>query len=46
MEDINSENKPQLTLKSKNQLHFGIEFGHKISELKVFRYGLRGVSII
>ena len=46
MEDINKEKSPQLSLKSKSQLHFGIDFSHKISNLKVFIYGLRGVSII
>lgn len=44
MEDIKEEIKPRLTLKSKSQLHYGIEFSHKISELRVFIYGLRGVS--
>ena len=44
MEDIKNENIPQLTLKSKSQLHYGIDFSHKISELRVFIYGLRGVS--
>ena len=46
MEDIKFENTPQLTIKSKSQLHFGIEFSHKISDLRIFIYGLRGVSII
>lgn len=45
MEDIKKEKNPQLSLKSKNQLHFGIDFSQKISNLKVFIYGLRGVSI-
>ena len=40
----NKNDNPQLTLKSKSQLHFGIDFSHKISELRVFIYGLRGVS--
>ena len=44
MEDIKNENIPQLALKSKSQLHYGIDFSHKISELRVFIYGLRGVS--
>ena len=44
MEDIKIENNPQLTLKSKSQLHYGIDFSRKISDLKVFIYGLRGVS--
>ena len=43
--EIKNENYPQLTIKSKSQLHFGIDFSHKISELRVFIYGLRGVSI-
>ena len=46
MEDIKIEKNPQLSIKSKSQLHFGIEFSHKISELRIFIYGLRGVSII
>ena len=45
MEEIEKENVPKLTLKSKSQLHYGIEFSHKISELRVFIYGLRGVII-
>ena len=45
MEDIKNEKTPQLTIKSKSQLHFGIEFSHKISDLRIFIYGLRGVSI-
>ncbi len=44
MEDLTKEQVPQLTIKSKSQLHFGIDFSHKISDLKVFIYGLRGVS--
>ena len=34
----------RLSLQSKNQLNFGIEYANKISKLKVFIYGLRGVS--
>ncbi len=45
MEKIEKEKIPKLTLKSKSQLHYGIEFSHKISELRVFIYGLRGVII-
>jgi len=45
MEDIKKEKIPQLSLKSKSQLHFGIDFSSKISDLRVFIYGLRGVSI-
>ena len=45
MEEIKNEKIPQLTIKSKSQLHFGIEFSHKISDLRIFIYGLRGVSI-
>lgn len=45
MEEIKDDNVPQLTLKSKSQLHYGIDFSHKISDLRVFIYGLRGVRI-
>ena len=44
MEDKNENQIPRLSLKSKNQLNFGIEYANKISKLKVFIYGLRGVS--
>jgi len=44
MEDKIEQNKPSLTLQSKSQLNFGIEYSNKISKLKVFIYGLRGVS--
>ena len=44
MEDKNENQIPRLSLKSKNQLNFGIEYYNKISKLKVFIYGLRGVS--
>ena len=46
---MEEKNEPQilnLTLKSKSHLYFGIEYSNKISKLKVFIYGLRGVSII
>lgn len=35
----------QLSIQAKSQLHFGIKFNEIISGLKVFIYGLRGVSI-
>jgi hypothetical protein len=44
MDDNKKEKEPKLSLKSKCQLHFGIDFSHKISNLKIFIYGLRGVS--
>ena len=44
MEENIEEQKPSLSLQSKNQLNFGIEYYNKISKLKVFIYGLRGVS--
>jgi hypothetical protein len=46
MEDKNENKIPRLSLKSKNQLNFGIEYSNKISKLKVFIYGLKGVSLI
>lgn len=46
MEDIEKDNILQLSLKSKNQLNFGIDFSRKISDLRVFIYGLKSVSII
>ena len=46
MEDKNEIEIPRLSLKSKNQLNFGIEYSNKISKLKVFIYGLKGVSLI
>ena len=45
MEDKNENQIPRLSLKSKNQLNFGIEYSNKISKLKVFIYGLKDVSI-
>ena len=45
MEDKNENQIQRLSLKSKNQLNFGIEYSNKISKLKVFIYGLKGVSI-
>jgi hypothetical protein len=44
MEINQKENIPQFSLKSKSQIHFGLDFSNKISELKIFIYGLRGVS--
>ena len=44
MEDDLEPKIPKLSLQSKNQLNFGIEYANKISKLKVFIYGLRGVS--
>ena len=44
MEDDPEPQIPKLSLQSKNQLNFGIEYANKISKLKVFIYGLRGVS--
>ena len=44
MESNEKENIPQFSLKSKSQIHFGLDFSNKISELKIFIYGLRGVS--
>ena len=44
MEDDLETKIPKLSLQSKNQLNFGIEYANKISKLKVFIYGLRGVS--
>ena len=43
METSLKENIPQFSLKSKSQIHFGLDFSNKISELKIFIYGLRGV---
>ena len=34
----------KLSIKSKSQLNFGIEYSDRISKLKVFIYGLRGVK--
>lgn len=44
MEDDPEPQIQKLSLQSKNQLNFGIEYANKISKLKVFIYGLRGVS--
>ena len=44
MEEEKEFQKPKLSLQTKSQLNFGIEFSNKISKLKVFIYGLRGVS--
>ena len=44
MEEEKGFQKPKLSLQTKSQLNFGIEFSNKISKLKVFIYGLRGVS--
>ena len=45
MEDKkNEEQIPRLSLTSKNQLNFGNIYSNKISKLKIFIYGLRGVS--
>ena len=46
MEDKNENKIQRLSLISKNQLNFGIEYSNKISKLKVFIYGLKGVSLI
>ena len=43
MEEIKEENNDKLNLKSKIQLHFSQKYSKKISELKIFIYGLRGV---
>ena len=45
MEDKNENKIQRLSLKSKNQLNFGIEYSNKISKLKVFIYGLKGVRL-
>ena len=45
MEVNQKENIPQFSLKSKSQIHFGLDFSNKISDLKIFIYGLRGVSL-
>ena len=45
MEDIKKDNIPHLSLKSKTQIYFGNEFSRKISDLRIFIYGLKGVSI-
>jgi len=44
MKEIKNENLLALTFKAKSQIHFGIDFSNKISELRVFIYGLGGVS--
>ena len=44
MEEFHSENYPKLNIKPKSQLLFGESFSEKISELKIFIYGLRGVN--
>ena len=44
MDEEKEFQKPKLSLQTKSQLNFGIEFSNKISKLKVFIYGLRGVS--
>ena len=46
MQNNENENKIELTLKSKSQIHYGIENSEKISELKIFIYGLRDVRYI
>ena len=43
MEDEPLSKKQKLSLQSKVQLNFGIDYANKISKLKVFIYGLRGV---
>ena len=43
---LENKTEPQmqrLSFQTKNQLNFGIEYANKISKLKVFIYGLRGV---
>lgn len=46
MEDEPLSKKQKLSLQSKAQLNFGIDYANKISKLKVFIYGLRGVRLI
>lgn len=42
--NINDSNILELSFQSKSQLNFGIQYSKKISKLKIFIYGLRGVS--
>jgi hypothetical protein len=43
--NINDNELLKLSLQSKSQLNFDIEYSKKISKLKIFLYGLRGVSL-
>ena len=43
--NINYNELLKLSLQSKSQLNFDIEYSKKISKLKIFLYGLRGVSL-
>ena len=43
MENKTEPQMQRLSFQTKNQLNFGIEYANKISKLKVFIYGLRGV---
>ena len=46
MEEKKFIKRPQLSLRSKSQLHFGIKYSNKINDLRIFIYGLRGVNIL
>ena len=43
--NINDNELLKLSLQSKSQLNFDIEYSKQISKLKIFLYGLRGVSL-
>ena len=43
--NINDNELLKLSLQSKSQLNFDIEYSKKIYKLKIFLYGLRGVSL-
>ena len=43
--NINDNELLKLSLQSKSQLNFDIEYSKKISKLKIFLYGLRGVIL-
>jgi hypothetical protein len=44
MEKIVPDNHNYLNINSKSQLYFGQNFSQKIQKLKVFIYGLKGVT--
>jgi hypothetical protein len=43
MEEKKTEKKNKFNHKSKRKLYFGPHYSQRISELKIFIYGLRGV---